>query len=55
MQIDFLLCCRALVVGDVNRTGEFDEALAEPLVTLFVANIVFDIPQGFVDRLEFRG
>ena len=53
MQINLFLGIGALVIGDVNRARQFDEAFAEASVAFFVADVVLDFPQGLVDRLEF--
>ena len=48
MQVDLFLGIGALVVGDINRACQFDEAFAKALAALLVTNIILDFPQRLV-------
>src|SRR5690606_5726144 len=52
--VDFALDARALVVLHIDRTRQADEARVEGLRRLLVADVVFDLPQLFVHRLQRR-
>ena len=52
--VDLALGGGAAVVRAVDRTCEFDEALAEVAVPLAVADVVLDLPEQLVDPAEFR-
>src|SRR5690606_309964 len=51
-EVDLLLHPRALVVLEVHAAGQAHELLVELLRALLQADLVLDVPQPLVDRLE---
>ena len=51
-QVDGLLDARALIVLDVDAARQLHERIVESLRLLFQADVVFDVPQALIDRLQ---
>src|SRR3954470_15240337 len=52
LEVDRALDRRALIVADVDRARELDELGVERFGFFFQADVVFDVPQRFVDAFE---
>src|ERR1700761_7051372 len=50
--VDGLLDARPPVVGQIDASGQYDEAIAKILASLEFADVIFDVPQLRVDCLE---
>ena len=52
-KVDGLFDARALIVLDVDATRQLHERVIEGLRLLFQTNVVLDIPEPLIDRLQF--
>ena len=43
-----------MVVGPIDAAGQFDEACAKVTARFELADLIFDVPQGSVDRFQLR-
>src|SRR5262249_33619451 len=51
-RIDFALQRTALVVADIDRSSELDESLIEHLRSLLGPDLVFDLPECFINSAQ---